>query len=207
MDEHVTARGEAQDPDEDLRELVRINPNQGSFEEYKHVRDLIRSLAPCSVLVFGVGKDSRFWIEANAGGTTVFLEHDPRWIALTREQIPEVVVHQVSYPTRRTQWNELLHHHDRLLMASLPGEIRASAWDVVFVDSPQGSAPEEPGRMQSIYTASVLAGRARDGHVLVHDCDREVEQVYTDAYLRPERLLAQVHTLRHYLLRPGPAEQ
>ena len=203
MREPMTASSEtAADADADLRELVRSNPGQGSFEEYKHLRDTIRARAPCRLLIFGVGRDSRFWLEANAGGQTVFVEHEPAWIEDARARLPGVIVHQVTYRTRRPMWKRLLGREDALLMEDLPDEVLAAGWDVIFVDSPQGHSFRGPGRMQSIYTASVLAGRSTDVHVLVHDCDREVERVYSDRYLGPERMLTQVRPLRHYLLRP-----
>lgn len=190
---------------DDLREFVRSNPGQGSFEEYRHLRETILRRAPCNLLVFGVGKDSRLWIDANAGGRTGFVEHEPEWIAKTREVLPGVVVHQVSYDTRRPQWRRLLRRQDRLFMEDLPDEVIATNWDVIFVDSPQGGSRRRPGRMKSIYTASVLARRSTDVDVLVHDCDRPLEQAYSDRFLGPERMVKQIRTLRHFHLRPSLA--
>ena len=61
----------------------------------------------------------------------------------------------------------------------LPDYIKNTVWDVVFVDGPRGYNDKVPGRMQSIYAASKLKAR----HVLVHDCDREVEETYFKQYL------------------------
>ena len=94
---------------QDLKDLVDNNSGQGSFEEYVLLRRLIRTKAPCNLLVFGVGKDSKFWLEANDGGTTMFIEHESEWIEKTREMLPGVIVHQVAYDTRRSQWKRLLH--------------------------------------------------------------------------------------------------
>lgn len=188
--------------DEDLRELVRSNPGQGSFEEYQYLRELIRRKAPCNLLVFGVGRDSKFWLDANPGGRTEFVEHEPEWIQRTREALPGVTVHQVTYDTVRTQWRRLLRRQDRLFMEDLPNTVLATAWDVIFVDSPQGGSRRRPGRMKSIYTAAVLARRGTDVDVLVHDCDRPVEQAYSDRFLGPERMQRQIRTLRHFHLRP-----
>lgn len=190
------------DPDADLRELVTGNPGQGSFEEYKLLRDFIRKRGPCDVLIFGVGKDSRFWLEANEGGNTVFVEHEPKWIQKTRELLPSAVVHQVTYNTKRPQWKRLLEKRDRLFMEDLPNSVLSTNWSVIFVDSPQGGSSKRPGRMKSIYTASVLARRCTDVDVFIHDCDRPVESAYSDRYFGSERLVEEVRTLRHYFVRP-----
>ncbi len=189
-----------QDPDRDLRDLVRDNPGQGSFEEYKHLRDLIRALSPCNLLVFGVGRDSAIWLAANQGGRTEFIEHEPEWIAATRDLLPAAVIHQVRYRTRRFMWFGLLPWRRYLSLPGLPSTVTAARWDIIFVDSPQGHTYRAPGRMQSIYTASDLAGRNGDVHILVHDCHRTVERIYSNVYLGSEHLVAQVQTLRHYLL-------
>lgn len=188
--------------DDDLRELVANNPGQGSFEEYRYLRELIRRRAPCKVLVFGVGRDSAFWIEANAQGRTEFVEHEPAWIAETRRRLPGTVIHEVTYETLRPQWKRLLRRQDRLFMEDLPNSVLATDWDVIFVDSPQGGSRRRPGRMKSIYTAAVLARRGTDVDVLVHDCDRPVERVYSDRFLGPDRLQRQIRTLRHFHVRP-----
>ena len=185
-----------------LQTLVDSNPGQGTLAEYAMLDRAIRSAAPCRLLVFGVGKDSAYWLAANADGQTVFVEHEPAWIAMTRELLPGVDVVQVSYDTRRTQWKALLERRDLLFMEDLPDRILAEDWDVIFVDSPQGGSRKRPGRMKSVYTASVLARRSTDVHVLVHDCDRPVEAAYSDRYFGPERLVEQVDGMRHYRLRP-----
>ncbi|MEK9500886.1 hypothetical protein WI372_07850 [Gemmatimonadota bacterium DH-20] len=190
------------DPDQDLRDLVASNPGQGTFEEYRHLRNVIRAKAPARVLIFGVGRDSQYWLDANEGGTTVFVEHEPTWIGMTRDLIPGVDVVQVSYDTVRTQWKALLERRDLLFMDDLPDRILAENWDVIFVDSPQGGSRRRPGRMKSIYTASVLARRSTDVEVLVHDCHRPVEATYAHRYLGAERMVEQVAGLRHYRLRP-----
>ena len=188
--------------DEDIRELVAANPRQGTFEEYKALKDRIVERAPCDLLVFGVGKDSRLWLRANEGGRTEFVEHEPDWIARTREELPGIRIHQVTYGTRRTRWRRLLGMRDRLFLEDLPNSVLSADWDIIFVDSPQGASRRRPGRMKSIYTASVLAKRSTDVDVFVHDCDRKVERRYSDEFLGPERLVRQTRTLRHFHLRP-----
>jgi len=52
--------------------------------------------------------------------------------------------------------------------------------------------------MKNIYTASGLSQNSRQCQVLLHACDRKVEQADGDAYLGPERLVKRIDTLRHY---------
>jgi len=191
--------------DDDLRRLVEENPGQGSFEEYKYLRDLIHANAPCKLLIFSVGKDSRFWLEANAGGRTTFVEHEAEWIAMTQKQLPEAEIYQVKYETRLPQWKKLLDKPETLFMEDLPADVASESWDIIFVDSPQGGNRKRPGRMKSIYTASVLGRRTPSVHVLLHDCDRKVERIYGDTFLGLENLVDEVRTLRHYALASGDA--
>jgi uncharacterized protein (TIGR01627 family) len=182
-----------------LRTLVAGNPGQGTFEEYRYLREVIRAKAPCRLLVFGVGKDSALWIAANEGGTTEFVEHEREWIAATRDAVPGVVVHEVHYETRRKHWKKALDRPEALLMTDLPKPVLDGPWDILYVDSPQGGNDRRPGRMKSIYTAARIAERCpADVDVLLHDCDREVERVYGDRFLGAERLVEQVGRTRHY---------
>jgi hypothetical protein len=182
----------------DLEELVRSNPGQGELPEYTCMLDTLRARAPCQLLIFGVGRDSALWLRANRGGRTVFIEHEAEWIRETRARLPEAEVVQVRYRTYRWQWWLLLHQPWLLQMNDLPKEVMDARWDVIFVDSPQGGHATRPGRMKSLYTAAQLARRVPGTEVLVHDCDRRVEQVYSDRYLGPGSLVASVGRLRHY---------
>lgn len=186
--------------EEAVRDLVARNPGHGTYEEYWCIAEVVRRRAPCRFLVFGVGKDSRLWLETNARGRTVFLEHSPRWIERVREEVRDAVIYPVQYPTRRYQWPWLLYKPQRLRMEDLPGEVLATEWDVIFVDAPGGARWKSPGRMQSIYTAALLAKRSADVDVFVHDCDRMVERVYSDRYIGKRHLVEQVGRLRHYHL-------
>ena len=189
----------------ELEELVRRNPGQGTLDEYQRVVDVVRSRAPGNVLVFGVGRDSALWIRANEGGETVFLENEAEWIRAAREKNPGARIHQVEYDTRRFLWRWYLHREKRLFMDGLPDPVLNADWDVIFVDAPQGQSWKRPGRMKSIYTASRLA-RSSEGpvDVLVHDCDRTVERVYSDTYLGDSNLIGRVDRLRHYRVSDEP---
>ena len=52
----------------------------------------------------------------------------------------------------------------------------STLWDVVLVDGPMGWDVHFPGRMQSIATAAQYS--SANSTVFVHDCHRELEQLY-----------------------------
>ena len=84
----------------------------------------------------------------------------------------------------------------------LPEQVTQSRWDVILVDGPAGYTDENPGRMQSIYTASKLIKKG--GYVFVHDCHRKVEQVYSDKYLLRKNFVPHIlinSTLRRYAMK------
>jgi uncharacterized protein (TIGR01627 family) len=83
-------------------------------------------------------------------------------------------------------------------MKDLPPEVERRPWDVILVDAPRGTRWYRAGRMKSIYTASALAEHEGTVDVFVHDCHRAVERAASDRFLRPERLVAQAGTMRHY---------
>lgn len=183
--------------DEAIRALVRENPGQATYEEYKLVHDVVVERAPSNVLVFGVGRDSPLWMDANDGGRTVFLEDVAEWADFARKEVPGIEVHDVRYGTLRVFWHLLKHVEERLWMDDLPGDVEATDWDVILVDAPRGTRWYRPGRMKSIYTASVLARRS-GGDVFVHDCHRSVERQASDRFLGADRLVGQAGSMRHY---------
>ena len=185
--------------DPPILDLVERNPGQCTVEEYTKSWNTIVELAPCNVLVFGVGWDTPMWLDANRDGRTVFLESNTKWIAQIRSEAPAAEILPVRYTTRRFLWRWLMRRPSRLML-DLPAEVKDTEWDVILVDAPKGTSWRSPGRMQSIYTASVLAsGWCGETHVLVHDCHRAVEAAYSDEYLGDE-LADTVHHLRHYRL-------
>ena len=64
-----------------IEELVAGNrkagTRQGNEAEYRCIARAIERHHAGNLLIFGVGRDSSVWLEANRGGTTVFLEHEP----------------------------------------------------------------------------------------------------------------------------------
>lgn len=159
------------------------------IEAYRNVRDFQLSADEVayvlphlrgadSFLVFGVGKDTPMWT-ALGPDATHFIEHDNHWIRSLPGYAQQI--HRVNYRTRVDQYKELLNQPE-MLQLTLPAEIAHRQWDAILVDAPPGYAPDKPGRMQSIHAAAQLVKRP-GGVVLVHDMDREVERVYTKAFL------------------------
>lgn len=151
----------------------------------------------CNFLVFGVGNDSPFWLEVNKKGKTIFIEDDEVWAEEVKSKCGGINIFMVNYNTERSNWEKLIDHPENLSL-ELNDEIKKTKWDVVLVDAPRGYEDNHPGRMKSIYQASILTKHR--GHAFVHDCERQVEKAYTDKYLLKDNLIEEVTTLRHYLI-------
>jgi uncharacterized protein (TIGR01627 family) len=167
-------------------------------EELRPIATAIRTRPGCALLVFGCGRDSPFWEKLNHGGTTAFLENDPKWAAMARAALATATVYSVQYGTRLTEWRRLLDSPSELVM-ELPAEVSSRHWDVILVDGPTGHKDTAPGRMKSIYAASRLV--ASGGRVFVHDCERPAEQAFVSRYLGDDRLFIEAKgraTLRGY---------
>ena len=173
----------------DFRELVGTNSYNCSLNEYQYIGGLIQQHSPGNVLVFGVGYDSSYWIRFNQGGTTWFLEDNPEWANRIQNQIPDIQVKMVTYPTKRRQWRRIMNQPERLCM-NLSDIVPELYWDVIFIDAPIGSNGGTPGRMQSIYSASKLKYR----HILVHDCNRTVERKYFKKFIgEPDHIIDKLY--------------
>lgn len=181
-----------------IQALVDANPGQATLEEYRLFSDVLCTRAPCNLLVFGAGRDSRLWLDANAGGTTTFLEDEQEWADSARGDLPGIQVRDVRYRGRRFMW-PLLRHLSHLLKMRLPGDVEATGWNVILVDAPRGTRWYRRGRMMSVYTAALL-GRRASADVFVHDCHRRVERESSDQFLGDEHFVTQVGTMRHYRL-------
>jgi uncharacterized protein (TIGR01627 family) len=179
-----------------LRAMRRVNDIQLSAAELQMIAIALRRQAPCNFLVFGMGNDAAFWLRLNRGGNTVFLEDNETWLRKGVQLHSGIAAHLVSYGTRRAQWRELLDAPASSLAMKLPDSIERGRWDVILVDAPAGWDEATPGRMKSIFLASQLVVAGTD--VFVHDCNRQVEQVYCDRFLKAEHLVAEVRWLRHY---------
>lgn len=177
-----------------IRLLLQVQLN---VDELAMIHRVLQGRGPCRFLVFGMGNDTPLWVEANCSGKTSFVEDDRLWFDVVMARNPGIDGHLVKYTTRRTEWEALLSplQESRLELA-LPDDIGGRQWDVILVDGPAGFVNSDPGRMQSIFTASRLAAPGAD--VFVHDLDRPVEQAYCDLLLGNINLVGSVGRLRHY---------
>ena len=156
---------------------------------------------PMNVLVFGLGNDSAFWHNVNINGRTVFIENKKKWFNDITEKYPFLEAYKVEYNTKREDWKNLIDKPDQLIL-NMPDELKKVSWDVIIADGPAGHDDGTPGRMKSIYTASVLIKDG--GDVFVHDAHREVEDAYCAKYLLDMNLVSEVKgssVLRHYVIR------
>lgn len=161
--------------------LTRINHTQLTYEERlpiaQRIARLDAHLRPPNVLVFGLGVDAPLWVNLNSRGRTVFLEDDPKWLKRFASRQFDTV--PVTYA-----------EGDPAEMLLLPKSVTTTAWDVVIVDGPKGSA-----RRQAIFTASQLNAR----HVYVHDVDRPTEDAASREFLG--ETFKEVGRMRHYVRR------
>lgn len=198
---------------------------QQSRGEINITLTVLRERAPCNFLVFGLGFDSLMCSAFNAGGKTLFLEEDPKWVGtvLKADRSHFLRAHTVKYPTQLQQSNELLrsyksepgclppktflkgNHRCRLALADLPKEVYETEWDLIMVDAPKGYFNEAPGRMGAIYSAAVMA-RNRKGEgltdVFLHDVNRPVERTYATEFLCKKNLVDGTGRLWHFRIPP-----
>ncbi|MEI8175113.1 MAG: hypothetical protein WCG28_04145 [bacterium] len=157
--------------------------------------------SPMNVLVFGLGNDSAFWHNVNKNGRTVFIEDKKKWFKDITEKYPFLEAYKIKYDTKREDWKNIIDRPDQLII-NIPNELKKISWDVIIVDGPAGHDDSAPGRMKSIYTASILIKNG--GAVFVHDAHREVEDAYCRKYLLDKNFVGEVKgssILRHYVLR------
>ena len=176
-----------------------LNGIQLSPEQLQLISTTIRGKAPCRLLVFGLGNDSVFLQNLNRGGITIFIEDDRGWFHKITTRSKGLTAFLVDYTTQRKDWRMLLEHPS-LLSMSLPHDVENEEWDVILVDAPSGWDDQTPGRMVSIFLSSRLVKGS--GDIFVHDCNREVEAVYCNSFLKNENLKTEIEapvgSLRHY---------
>jgi glucuronoxylan 4-O-methyltransferase len=155
-------------PVEAARRLVAANKGeQATVEQYLAVYDEMRWSR--TALVFGVGRDARLWLAS--GARVTFVEDDEAWAERAREKIPGIDIRIVKYWTKVRNWEKEINMGDKLRIEGMD-DLMSKSWDTVFVDAPGGWNPDQPGRLQSIYCASVMKARS----VFVHDAKRALER-------------------------------
>ncbi|CAJ1938808.1 unnamed protein product [Sphenostylis stenocarpa] len=201
----------------------QIVPQQ-SLSEISVTFDVLQALhRPANFLVFGLGHDSLMWASLNAGGTTIFLEEDPKWVQTVLKDAPNLRAHTVQYRTQLREADQLLSSYrsepacspatatlrgnDRCKLAlhNLPNEVYSTEWDLIMIDAPKGYFAEAPGRMAAIFSAAVMArDRKSSGvtHVFLHDVDRKVEKAYAEEFLCRKQLVKGVGRLWHFEIPP-----
>lgn len=200
---------------------------QQNIDEIRISFDVLQSLAPCNFLVFGLGHDSLMWASLNPGGTTLFLEEDPKWVQTVVREAPVLHAHPVRYRTHLSDADRLFASYKsepeclpanaevskksrcRLVLTELPEEVYGREWDLIMIDAPRGYYPEAPGRMAAIFSAAVMA-RDRKGHgvthVFLHDVNRKVEKMFAEEFLCRKYLVKAVGRLWHFVIPPVAIE-
>ncbi|KAK8306540.1 hypothetical protein V6Z12_D03G134500 [Gossypium hirsutum] len=152
-------------------------------------------------------KEFMFLSDLIRRGITIFLEDDPYKISEINADSNGTHIYEVEYKVPAKKAYELLKHARespacapatsllqqstcKLALRSLPKQVYQLKWDVVVVDGPIGDAPEAPGRMSTIYTASMLARAGTTTHVLVHDVHRTIEKWFSWEFLCEENLVS-----------------
>ncbi|KAF9602241.1 hypothetical protein IFM89_025951 [Coptis chinensis] len=200
---------------------TRVVPQQ-SLSEIRVSFDVLQSLSPCNLLVFGLGHDSLMWSSFNPHGTSLFLEEDPKWVQTILRDAPSLHAHHVLYHTQLSQADELIRSYRseqdcahlqlkgnsgcRLALSDLPSEVYDKEWDLIMIDAPRGYFPEAPGRMGAIYSAAVMARTRKSAgvtHVFLHDVDRKVEKMFAEEFLCRKHLVHAVGRLWHFQIPSG----
>lgn len=196
----------------------RVVPQQ-NLAEVTVSFDVLKKIAPCNFLVYGLGFDSLMWSSLNPRGKTIFLEEDPKWVQTVLKDAPTLKAYTVNYRTQLKEADELLASYKKepncwpsnaflrgndkckLALTGLPDEFYETEWDMIMIDAPRGYFPEAPGRMAAVFSAAVMA-RNRKGsgvtHVYLHDVNRRVEKTYGEEFLCRKYLKRAVGRLWHF---------
>ncbi|KAH6799199.1 hypothetical protein C2S51_035683 [Perilla frutescens var. frutescens] len=194
------------------------NASSLTEKESRFILELFSHRVPCNLLVFGSAYQYSSIAYLNAGGVTIFLEDYYLDNTSTVKPANNTQVHKIMYNTIASEAYQLLRDAREnphcspkfylpnlskcnLALLNLPQEVYDTMWDAVVVDGPSGSSPESPGRMASIYTASILARRGNSTtHVIIHDVDRMIEKWFSWEFLCEENLVSSKARFWHFQL-------
>lgn len=202
--------------------------NTMTEKEFKVLSDLIALKTPCNLLIFGFQPQYLVLSSMNAAGSTIFLtddiDHDDEIskVRFSTNSNSTTQIHKLEYTNMPAKAAYKLLKHARknpaacaapnprflqkskckLALKNLPAQVYEKNWDVIVVDGPSGDSPESPGRMATIYTASVLARAGNNAlDVIVHDVDRMIEKWFSWEFLCDENLLYSKGKLWHFRIR------
>jgi glucuronoxylan 4-O-methyltransferase len=159
--------------------------SQLSPAQIEVIASVVRARAPgARLLVFGLGHDTPLWQRVNRDGETLFVEHDPAFIATAeaRPDAPRIVPFDFgAHASVFGAFSMTLTALDRI---AVPGPISEGHWDVILIDGPTGHKLADPGRLLPIHWASRLM--RRETHVFLDDYHRALERHFGDLMLRAD---------------------
>lgn len=213
-----------------MNTLIHYSSNANTTEkmelsDIKSISDVLRRCpSPCNFLVFGLTHETLLWRALNTHGRTFFIDENRYYAAYMEEKHPEIEAYDVQYTTKLSNYKELISsvkeqaHNEckpvqnllfsecKLGINDLPNQFYDIDWDLILVDGPRGHWDAAPGRMSTIFTASVLArskkASARTGktHVFVHDYNLDPQRVASEEFLCKENLVENNGMLAHFVL-------
>ncbi|KAG6633361.1 hypothetical protein CIPAW_12G043500 [Carya illinoinensis] len=97
----------------------------------------------------------------------------------------------ISIPvTNQCSCSSMQGRSQPLALTTLPQEVYQHNWDLTLVDGPSGDTPEAPGRMETIYTASMIARSGNTKEVVIHGVHRMIERWFSWSFLCEENLVS-----------------
>jgi glucuronoxylan 4-O-methyltransferase len=173
---------------QEIKNMKSLGKGLMSFNQYVEIAKVIDFIAPCNLLVFGLGHDSFLWNKINHSGKTYFLEDNEEWISEIQNGSLEVF--HIKYGTRVELWEDVGFDGKKLFI-DLPKEVLDTLWDCIIVDAPLGHQPPRkyagPGRMSSIFYSSKLLKSG--GMAVIDDMGREIEKRYAYHYFGKDNLV------------------
>ncbi|KAK9748306.1 hypothetical protein RND81_02G049200 [Saponaria officinalis] len=196
-------------------------PKPITKKEFRFLSSIISKKAPCNLLVFGWEAQYRHLAKINVAGKTVFLVDAPERIRKLR-RANNTRIYKVNYKTKAKEAYKLLKYAREehacapnvgtagksaceLTLLGLPDDVYRIKWDVILVDGPSSNGPEDPGRMTTIYTSSLIARGAENAtaNVVIHDVDRIIEKWYSREFLCEENLVSSKGRLWNFKIKGG----
>ncbi|KAJ3671872.1 hypothetical protein LUZ60_007951 [Juncus effusus] len=193
-------------------------------KEFNYIKTLISKKAPCNVLFFGLSSPQHIELaKLNRAGNSVFLEDD--YAKIRDHQSGDLEVYMVNHNYKSNEAYDLLKYariddncrripnnlHEsrcKLLLTNLPKIIHNKKWDIILIDGPTGSGPNEPGRMSAIYTSAIIARikhklklNLKSTDVIVHNVDRTAEKWFSYEFLCDENLVGSKGRLWHFRIK------